>query len=234
MIADDTVDSAARTRVFVVDDHEVVRRGLCGLVDAQPDMVVVGEAATAADALDRLRAVHADVAIVDVRLPDGSGIELCREVHNDLPQTRCLVITSFDDDEALFAAVVAGAAGYVLKDVRGPNLVDAIRHVAAGRSLLDPAVTGQVLARVRGGMRGSTGIDSLNEQQQRILDLLADGLTNRQIATVLEVSEQTVKNGLSTILHRLGMQRRTQAAVFAQRLREQRAEAEGRAASNGQ
>lgn len=207
-------------RVLIVDDHEVVRRGLADLVGSQSDLAVVGEAASVAEGVRLVDAVRPDVAIVDARLEDGSGIELCRYIRQDHNRTRCLIITSYDDDEALFAAVLAGASGYVLKDVRGANLLEAVRHVAAGRSLLDPSVTGRVLARIRQGPPADPRVAGLTGQEHRILDLLADGLTNRQIAGEMHLAEQTVKNSVSAILRKLGMQRRTQAAVLGLELRE--------------
>jgi two-component system response regulator DevR len=209
----------AAIRVFLLDDHEIVRRGIADLLGSQDDLVVVGEASTMAEALDRVPVDAPDVAVLDARLPDGSGIEVCRLIRADHPEIRCLILTSYDDDEAVFASVLAGASGYVLKQIRGANLIDAVRQVAAGRSLLDPLVTERVLSRMRAGGAGDPRLASLNEQERKILDLITDGLTNRQIGERLFLAEQTVKNNVSTLLSKLGMQRRTQAAVFGARLR---------------
>lgn len=206
-------------RLFLLDDHEIVRRGVADLLGSQPDIELVGEASTVAEALDRIPAATPDVAVLDARLPDGSGIEVCRLIRADHPQIRCLILTSYDDDEAIFAAVLAGAAGYVLKQIRGSNLIDAVRQVAAGQSLLDPSVTERVLARIRDGSSTDPRIASLNDQERRILDLITDGLTNRQIGDALFLAEQTVKNNVSSLLSKLGMQRRTQAAVLGAQLR---------------
>ena len=209
------------TRIFLLDDHEIVRRGLADLLNSVADFEVVGEAGTVAEALRRIPAVHPDVAILDGRLPDGSGIEVCRVVREEQPSVRCLILTSYDDDEAIFAAVLAGAAGYVLKQIRGSNLIDAVRQVAAGQSLLDPTVTARVLQRIREGKREDARLASLNTQERKILILIAEGLTNRQIGERLFLAEKTVKNNVSSLLAKLGMQRRTQAAVFGAGLRDQ-------------
>jgi len=201
-------------RVFLVDDHEVVRRGLKDLIDAEDDLEVVGDAASAGMALAGIAQTSPDVAVLDVRLPDGSGVEVCRDVRARDPRIACLMLTSFGDDEALFDAIMAGAAGYLLKDVRGPDLLDAIRRVAAGDSLLDPSVTGKVLERLRRGDDEDPRLTSLSEQERRILSLIAEGLTNRQIAERMHLAEKTVKNYVSNLLAKLGMQRRTEAAVF--------------------
>ena len=206
-------------KVFLLDDHEIVRRGIADLLGGQDDMTVVGEAGTMQEALERIPATSPDIAVLDARLPDGSGIEVCRLIREDRPDIRCLILTSFDDDEAIFASVLAGASGYVLKQIRGANLVDAVRQVAAGRSLLDPNVTERVLSRIREGGAGDARLESLTDQERRILDLITDGLTNRQIGERLFLAEQTVKNNVSTLLAKLGMQRRTQAAVFGARVR---------------
>jgi two-component system response regulator DevR len=205
----------------LLDDHEIVRRGLSDLLNSVPDFEVVGEAGTVAEALRRMPAVHPDVAILDGRLPDGSGIEVCRVVREELPNVRCLILTSYDDDEAIFAAVLAGAAGYVLKQIRGSNLIDAVRQVAAGQSLLDPTVTARVLQRIREGKQEDARLASLNAQERKILILIAEGLTNRQIGERLFLAEKTVKNNVSSLLAKLGMQRRTQAAVYGANLRGQ-------------
>ena len=202
------------TRVFLLDDHEVVRRGLKDLIDAEDDLDVVGEAGTAGMGLANIAKTDPDVAVLDVRLPDGNGVEVCREVRARNPKIACLMLTSFSDDEALFDAIMAGAAGYLLKDVRGNDLLDAIRRVAAGDSLLDPALTGKVLERLRRGDEEDPRLASLSDQERRILELIAEGLTNRQIAERMHLAEKTVKNYVSNLLAKLGMQRRTEAAVF--------------------
>ncbi len=202
------------TRVFLVDDHEVVRRGLKELLDAEEDIDVVGDAATAGMALSGIANTAPDVALLDVRLPDGNGVEVCREVRARDPRIACLMLTSFSDDEALFDAIMAGAAGYLLKDIKGTDLLDAVRRVARGESLLDPTLTGKVLERLRQGDEEDPRLASLSDQERRILELIADGLTNRQIAEQMHLAEKTVKNYVSNLLSKLGMQRRTEAAVF--------------------
>jgi two-component system, NarL family, response regulator DevR len=201
-------------RVFLVDDHEVVRRGLRELLEAEDDIEVVGDAATAGMALAGIASSSPDVAVLDVRLPDGNGVEVCREVRARDPKIACLMLTSFGDDEALFDAIMAGAAGYLLKDIRGTDLIDAVRRVSQGDSLLDPSVTGKVLERLRKGDEEDPRLASLSEQERRILALIAEGLTNRQIAERMHLAEKTVKNYVSNLLAKLGMQRRTEAAVF--------------------
>lgn len=207
-------------RVFLLDDHEIVRRGLRELLEGAGDMEVVGEASTAEDALRRIPATSPDVAVLDVRLPDGDGVEVCREVRSKMPQLQCLMLTSYADDEALFDAIMAGAAGYVLKQIRASELVDAVRAVASGQSLLDPSVTARVLDRLRNGSPDDERVESLTDQERRILDLLAEGLTNREIAERMYLAEKTVKNYVSNLLSKMGMQRRTEAAVYAARLAE--------------
>ncbi len=204
-------------RIFLVDDHEVVRRGVRDLLDAEDDFEVVGEAGTVAEALARIHAVSPDVAVLDVRLPDGSGVELCRELRSSHPGIACLMLTSFDDDEALFEAIVAGAAGYVLKQVKGNDIVDAIRKVGAGASLLDPALTTRVMDRLRVGAYEDPRLAGLSPQERKILELLADGKSNRQIAAEMFLAEKTVKNYVSNLLSKMGMSRRTEAAVYAVR-----------------
>ena len=206
-------------RVFLLDDHEIVRRGVAELLNAETDLQVVGEAGTAAEAVRRIPAVQPDVAILDGRLPDGSGIEVCREIRAEHPGIRCLILTSYDDDEAIFAAVLAGASGYVLKQIRAAHLLDAIRQVAAGRSLLDPEVTEALLRRIRGGTKADPRIESLNDQERRILDLITEGLTNREIGERLFLAEKTVKNNVSVLLAKLGMQRRTQVAALGAQIK---------------
>ncbi len=213
--------------MFLLDDHEVVRAGLRSLIEDEDDLEVVGEAASADQALDRIPAARPDVAVLDVRLPDGSGIEVCRDIRSRHPEVACLMLTSFADDEALLAAIMAGAAGYVLKQVGGRDLVDDIRTVGAGGTLLDPAMTRRVLERVRRGPEEDQRLASLTAQERRILDLIAEGRTNRQIAEALYLAEKTVKNYVSNLLSKLGMQRRTEAAVYAARLAERRARESG-------
>ena len=212
--------------VFLLDDHEVVRRGVRELLEGESggEIEVTGEASTADEALRRLPAIRPDVAVLDVRLPDGNGVEVCREIRSRHPEIRCLMLTSFADDEALFDAIMAGAAGYVLKQVRGSDLVDSVRRVAAGQSLLDPTVTAAVLDRLRHGREDDKGTEQLTEQERKILDLLAEGLTNRQIGERLYLAEKTVKNYVSNLLMKLGMHRRTEAAVYAARLSERRSQ----------
>ena len=205
-------------RVFLVDDHEVVRRGVRDLLEAAGGIEVVGEAGTAEPPATRIPLARPDVAVLDVRLPDGSGIEVCRDIRSEHPEVRCLMLTSFDDDEALFNAVVAGAAGYVLKDVRGADIVESVRRVARGESLLDPLATARVIERLRRPQPDDERLASLSPQERRILELLADGLTNRQIATEMYLAEKTIKNYVSNLLMKLGMSRRTEAAVYAARL----------------
>jgi DNA-binding NarL/FixJ family response regulator len=209
-------------RVFLLDDHEVVRRGVRDLLEAEDDIEVVGEAGTAADALIDIPIRRPDVAVLDVRLPDGDGVQVCRDIRSALPDVQCLMFTSFSDDEALFDAIMAGAAGYILKQIRGSDLIDGVRRVAAGQSLLDPAVTQRVLERLRTGPEPDPKLAQLTEQERRILELVAEGLTNRQIAERMFLAEKTVKNYVSNLLTKLGMQRRTQAAVYAARLSVQR------------
>ena len=207
-------------RVFLLDDHEVVRRGLRDLLEAEDDFEVVGEAGTAEEAYGRIPATTPDVAVLDVRLPDGDGIEVCREIRSKHPEIQCLMLTSFADDEALFSAIMAGAAGYLLKQVKGTDLVGGIRRVGAGESLLDPALTEKVLERLRTPEEDE--LSGLTAQERRILDLIAEGLTNRQIGERMYLAEKTVKNYVSNLLSKLGMSRRTEAAVYAARLAERR------------
>lgn len=209
-------------RVFLMDDHEIVRRGLADLIGLERDMEVVGEAGSTADALHRIPASRPDVAVLDVRLPDGSGVEVCREVRSSMPTVHCLMLTSYADDEALFDAIMAGASGYVLKEIRGNDLVDAIRQVASGKSLLDPMATQRVLDRLRNGDKHDSRLDALSEQERRILDLIGEGLTNRQIGENLHLAEKTVKNYVSSLLAKLGMERRTQAAAYVARMSAER------------
>ena len=205
--------------VYLLDDHEVVRRGLRELIEVADNIDVVGESASAAEAQRRIPAIRPDVAVLDARLPDGSGIDVCREVRSRDPEIKVLILTSFDDDDALFAAIMAGASGYILKDVRGSDLIDGIRRVHAGQSLLDPAVTGQVMERLRQGKAQDQRLESLSDQEKRVFDLVGEGLTNRQIAEQMFFAEKTVKNYVSSLLSKLGMQRRTQAAILATRIK---------------
>ncbi len=209
-------------RVFLLDDHEVVRTGLRALLEGEDDVEVVGEAGTVADALTRVPLAHPNVAILDVRLPDGSGVEVCRQIRSDNPEIVCLMLTSYADDEALLAAVMAGAAGYVLKQVSGGTLVEDIRKVASGGSLLDPSLTERVLDRIRRGPEEDSRLASLTPQERRILDQIAQGRTNRQIGEALFLAEKTVKNYVSNLLAKLGMERRTEAAIFATKLADRR------------
>jgi two-component system, NarL family, response regulator DevR len=211
-------ENARPIRVFLLDDHEVVRRGVADLLEAEQDIEVVGEAESAAAAARRIPALRPDVAILDARLADGNGIDVCREIRSHDPSIHALILTSYDDEDALFAAIMAGAAGYVLKQIRGTDLIDAVRRVAAGQSLLDPAVTARVLQRVREGSREPAELSRLTEQEKRILQCIAEGLTNRQIGERLFLAEKTVKNYVSVLLTKLGYERRTQAAVFASRI----------------
>jgi DNA-binding NarL/FixJ family response regulator len=206
--------------VFLLDDHEVVRTGLRALLEACDDIEVVGEADTVAEALVRIPEVQPDVAILDVRLPDGSGVEVCREVRSSSSDIACVMLTSYADDEALIASIMAGAAGYVLKQVGSLDLLDTIRRAGAGESLLDPALTDRVLERLREGPKSDPRLASLTPQERKILDLIAEGYTNRQIAENMFLAEKTVKNYVSNLLAKLGMERRTQAATFAARLNE--------------
>lgn len=210
-------------RVFLMDDHEVVREGVRLLLEGSGSIEVVGEAATCAEALTRIPAARPDVAILDVQLPDGSGVEVCRDIRNDHPEIACLMLTSFSDEEALFQSIMAGAAGYVLKQIRGNDLAATVRRVAAGESLIDPAVTGRLLERLRRPEPDEDPrIASLTKLERTILDHVAEGKTNRQIANEVHLAEKTVKNYVSSILMKLGMSRRTEAAVFAVRAAEKR------------
>jgi two-component system response regulator DevR len=208
-------------RVFLLDDHEIVRRGLRDLLETEDDLTVVGEASTAEEAIGRIPATRPDVAVLDVRLPDGDGIEVCRTIRDRVDDIACLMLTSYADDEAVYAAIMAGASGYVLKQVRGHDLVDAVRRVGRGESLLDPAVTARVLDRLR--RRGDDDeLAGLTDQEKRLLDLIAEGLTNRQIGERMYLAEKTIKNYVSNLLAKLGMNRRTEVAAYAARLEERR------------
>jgi DNA-binding NarL/FixJ family response regulator len=207
--------------VFLLDDHEIVRRGIAQLLETEDDIKIIGEANTAAQAIARIPALRPDVAILDVRLPDGEGITVCRDIRSTVtPPPACLMLTSYTDDEALFGAIMAGASGYLLKQVNGVDLVGAVRTVASGGSLLDPKATALVLERLRQGDQPTDPrYHTLSPQEQRILDLIADGLTNRQIGAEMYLAEKTVKNYVSSLLHKLGFARRTEAAVYATELR---------------
>lgn len=209
-----------KIRVFLLDDHEVVRRGLAELIGLEDDLELVGEASTAAEAIARIHATSPDVAVLDVRLPDGSGVEVCREVRSTHPDLKALMLTSYADDEALFDSIMAGASGYCLKDIRGQDLIGAIRTVAAGRSLLDPVATARVMAKLRDGRQADQRLAQLTSQERRILELIGEGLTNRQIGERMHLAEKTVKNYVSSLLAKLGMERRTQAAAFVVRLQD--------------
>ncbi len=214
----DTRTDGRRVRVYLLDDHEVVRQGLRALLEGAGDIEVVGESGLAEEATARIPALRPDVAVLDARLPDGSGIEVCRAVRAVDDSIRALILTSYDDDEALFAAIMAGASGYVLKEVTGLNLVTAVRQVAEGMSLIDPALTARVLDRVRNGPSTAPELESLTEREMELLALIAEGLTNRQIGERMFLAEKTIKNYVSAILAKLGLERRTQAAVLASRL----------------
>ncbi|MYX12020.1 response regulator [Streptomyces sp. SID8374] len=219
-----TAAAGAPIRVFLLDDHEVVRRGLHDLLGAEPGLEVVGEASTAAQALARGPALRPDVAVLDVRLPDGDGITVCRELHSRMPGLACLMLTSFDDEDALLDAIMAGAAGYVLKQINGSDLVSAVRTVATGQSMLDPATTARLMRTLRApepaGPVEDERLSVLSERERSVLDLIGEGLTNRQIAERLYLSEKTVKNHISRLLGKLGVERRVQAAVIATEVRE--------------
>jgi two-component system response regulator DevR len=208
-------DSTDKIRVFLLDDHEVVRRGLRELLEHEDDIEVVGESGSAQEAIRRIPALRPDVAVLDGRLPDGSGVDVCREIRSSSPEIAALILTSFDDDEALFSAIMAGAAGYVLKQIRGNDLVETVRRVAAGQSTLDPAVTQQVLDRLRRGPEEDEALAPLTAQERRILEHIGEGMTNRQIGEAMFLAEKTIKNYVSSLLAKLGLERRTQAAVFA-------------------
>ncbi len=206
-------------RVVLVDDHELVRRGIAELLSAEADMMVVAEAATAAQARSRIPATNPDIVLLDVRLPDGSGIDVCRSLRQEAPQARCIILTAYDDEDALYAAVLAGAAGYVLKDIRGNRLIEAIRRAAAGHDLLDPSLKNMVSHRMQAPPTGKDPrLDALTDRERQVLNLIAEGLTNREIGQRINLAEKTVKNYVSSVLGKLGLQRRTQAAVLGDRV----------------
>jgi DNA-binding NarL/FixJ family response regulator len=202
----------------LVDDHEVVRRGLADLLASDPELEVIGDAGSVSEAKVRIAALKPDVAVLDVRLPDGSGIELCRDLLSELPELRCLMLTSFTSDEAMLEAILAGASGYVVKDIRGMELATAIKDVGAGKSLLDNRAAAALMAKLRGSAEQQDPLSGLTDRERTLLGLLSEGLTNRQIATRMFLAEKTVKNYVSRLLAKLGMERRTQAAVFASKL----------------
>ncbi|WP_371681088.1 response regulator [Streptomyces sp. NBC_01276] len=224
MSDDPNASAEAPITVFLLDDHEVVRRGLRDLLDAEPDITVVGEAGTAEQALARGPALRPDVAVLDVRLPDGDGISVCRELRSRMPGLTCLMLTSFDDEDALLDAIMAGAAGYVLKQIKGSDLVSAVRTVATGQSMLDPATTARLMHSLRDPEAAKAPEDArlaaLSERERAVLELIGEGLTNRQIAKQLYLSEKTVKNHISRLLGKLGVERRVQAAVIAAQVHE--------------
>ncbi|KBI34480.1 hypoxia response regulator transcription factor DosR/DevR [Mycobacterium tuberculosis] len=214
-------------KVFLVDDHEVVRRGLVDLLGADPELDVVGEAGSVAEAMARVPAARPDVAVLDVRLPDGNGIELCRDLLSRMPDLRCLILTSYTSDEAMLDAILAGASGYVVKDIKGMELARAVKDVGAGRSLLDNRAAAALMAKLRGAAEKQDPLSGLTDQERTLLSLLSEGLTNKQIADRMFLAEKTVKNYVSRLLAKLGMERRTQAAVFATELKRSRPPGDG-------
>ncbi|CMQ81035.1 LuxR family transcriptional regulator [Mycobacterium tuberculosis] len=214
-------------KVFLVDDHEVVRRGLVDLLGADPELDVVGEAGSVAAAMARVPAARPDVAVLDVRLPDGNGIELCRDLLSRMPDLRCLILTSYTSDEAMLDAILAGASGYVVKDIKGMELARAVKDVGAGRSLLDNRAAAALMAKLRGAAEKQDPLSGLTDQERTLLGLLSEGLTNKQIADRMFLAEKTVKNYVSRLLAKLGMERRTQAAVFATELKRSRPPGDG-------
>lgn len=214
-------------KVFLVDDHEVVRRGLVDLLGADPELDVVGEAGSVAEAMARVPAARPDVAVLDVRLPDGNGIELCRDLLSRMPDLRCLILTSYTSDEAMLDAILAGASGYVVKDIKGMELARAVKDVGAGRSLLDNRAAAALMAKLRGAAEKRDPLSGLTDQERTLLGLLSEGLTNKQIADRMFLAEKTVKNYVSRLLAKLGMERRTQAAVFATELKRSRPPGDG-------
>jgi DNA-binding NarL/FixJ family response regulator len=220
---DEPTAARAPIKVFLLDDHEVVRRGVASLLNTEPGIEVIGEASTAQQALARIPALRPDVAVLDVRLPDGNGVAVCREIRSRMPEVACLMLTSFADDDALFDAVMAGAAGFVLKQIHGTDLVGAVRTVASGQSLLDPRSTARMMARLRDQASRKDPLAALSDQERRILELIGEGLTNRQIGERMYLAEKTVKNYVSNLLAKLDMQRRTQAAALAAQLKAEEA-----------
>jgi two-component system, NarL family, response regulator DevR len=218
-LLENSVETSVTIRIFLVDDHEIVRRGIADLIEDEPDLEVVGEASSVAEALARVPKTQVDVAVLDVRMPDGNGVELCRDLRSQVPDLNCLMLTSYADDEALFDAIMAGASGFVLKQVLGNDLVNAVRTVGEGGSLLDPRTTTALLGRIRRRREENDPLANLSDQERAVLDLIGEGLTNRQISERMYLAEKTVKNYVSHLLAKLGMQRRTQAAVLAAELR---------------
>jgi DNA-binding NarL/FixJ family response regulator len=216
----ETDGQAPQIKVFLLDDHEVVRRGVAEVLESDAGIMVVGEAKNASEALARVPALKPDVAVLDVRLPDGDGVSVCRELRSRMPELKVVMLTSYSDDEALFEAIMAGASGYLLKQILGQDLISAVRTVAAGGSLLDPTATTAVLERMRRATQPSGPLAKLSEQERTVLELIGEGLTNRQIGERLFLAEKTVKNNVSSLLSKLGMQRRTQAAVFGANLKD--------------
>jgi DNA-binding NarL/FixJ family response regulator len=217
-VVTDSAPAQTTIKVFLLDDHEIVRRGVKDMLEAEPDIVVIGEAGTAESALARIPALRPDVAVLDVRLPDGDGVSVCREIRSRMPEVACLMLTSFGDDEALFDAIMAGAAGYVLKQIRGTDLIGAVRTVARGESMLDPEAASKVMARMRDQATKTDPLAGLTPQERKILELIGEGLTNRQIGERMFLAEKTVKNYVSALFAKLGMERRTQAAAYASRI----------------
>ena len=210
----------APIRIFLVDDHELIRRGLRAFLESEPDMEVVDEAATARDTVGKVPIVKPDLVVLDIRLPDGNGVEVCRELRARCPETKVIMLTSFADDTALMDSIMAGASGYILKATKQDELLAALRKVAAGQSLIDPAITASVFRRLRRQAESSDALEALTAQERRILDLIAEGLTNREIAGRIHLAERTVKNYVSHILAKLGMKHRTQVALYASKLRD--------------
>lgn len=208
--------------VFLVDDHEVVRRGVGDMLDEEADLTVVGQAGSVAEALARIPALRPDVAVLDMRLPDGNGVELCRELRSRMPELNCLILTSYTDEQAMLDAILAGAGGYVIKDIKGMELVSAVRTVGSGRSLLDTRAAAALMSKIRAEAQDPGPLAGLTEQERVVLDLIGQGMTNRQIGERMYLAEKTVKNYVSSVLAKLGMQRRTQVAVLATELRDQR------------
>ena len=215
---DESSPAGGQIKVFLLDDHEIVRRGVKEVLEAEPGITVVGEAGTASSALARIPALKPDVAVLDVRLPDGDGVSVCRDIRSKMPEVACLMLTSYGDDEALFDAIMAGAAGYVLKQIRGSDLAGAVRTVASGESMLDPEAAGRVMKRMREQATRADPLAGLTDQERRILELIGEGLTNRQIGERMFLAEKTVKNYTSALFAKLGMERRAQAAAYAARI----------------
>jgi DNA-binding NarL/FixJ family response regulator len=227
---DEPAPAVRQITVFLLDDHEIVRRGVKEVLEAEPGITVVGEAGTASSALARIPALKPDVAVLDVRLPDGDGVSVCRDIRSKMPEVACLMLTSYGDDEALFDAIMAGAAGYVLKQIRGTDLVGAVRTVASGESMLDPEAASRVMKRMREQATRSDPLAGLTDQERRILELIGEGLTNRQIGERMFLAEKTVKNYVSALFAKLGMERRAQAAAYAARVFDDQGKPDGTSA----